>query len=316
MGKSRANGQLSDLKNMEVSRAETATMLRRYFQRAKRRKRILKAAGIFGVVLIALGGIGTWLWDESDAFKVALLRVVSSVASIHLEPEMVAVPGGTFRQGDIYDEDIINEQPLRDVNIKKFAMGRFEVTFEEYDRFAIARGRALTRDEGWGRGSRPVINVSWEDAVSYAKWLSEETGRRYRLPTEAEWEYAARSGGKEEIWSGTSDKEQLADYAWFNMNSTGRTQPVGTKKSNGLGLKDMNGNVWEWVEDCWHDDYNNAPTDGSAWLEENGGNCGIRLRRGGAWTNSPASLRSSSRNWYSADTRSILIGFRLAQDVD
>ena len=152
--------------------------------------------------------------------------------------------------------------------------------------------------------------------MSYAKWLSEETGRRYRLPTEAEWEYAARSGGKDEIWSGTSDKEQLADYAWFNMNSTGSTQPVGTKKSNGLGLKDMNGNVWEWVEDCWHDDYNNAPTDGSAWLEENGGNCGIRLRRGGAWTNSPPSLRSTSRNWYSADTRSTLIGFRLAQDVD
>ena len=160
IGKSRANRQLSDLKNLEVSRAETATMLKKYYQRAKRRKRILKVAGIFGVVLMVLGGIGTWLWDESHAFKVVFLRVVSSVASIHVEPEMVSIPAGTFRQGDIYDEDNVSEQSLRDVKIKKFAMGRFEVTFEEYDRFAIATSRVLTRDEDWGRDNRPVINVS------------------------------------------------------------------------------------------------------------------------------------------------------------
>jgi formylglycine-generating enzyme required for sulfatase activity len=152
--------------------------------------------------------------------------------------------------------------------------------------------------------------------VNYATWLSQATGSLYRLPTEAEWEYAARNGGKDEIWAGTSDQEQLANYAWFSSNSAGRTQQVGTKKSNGLGLKDMSGNVWEWVEDCWHDDYNDAPIDGTAWLEMNGGNCGVRLRRGGGWTNPPMSLRSSLRNWYSADTRSILIGFRLAQDID
>lgn len=276
----------------------------------------MKTAGIIGVLLILLGGIGIWLWDKNMTFKVAILRAASTVMSIHVEPDMVSIPAGTFRQGNIHGEEESTEQPIRDVNIKKFAMGRFEVTFEEYDRFAIANGLALPRDEGWGRGNRPVINVSWEDAVNYAKWLSQESGRRYRLPTEAEWEYAARNGGKDEIWVGTSAKKQLENFAWFNTNSAGRTQPVGTKKSNGLGLHDMSGNVWEWVQDCWHDDYQDAPTDGSAWLEPNGGNCGMRLRRGGAWTNPPMSLRASLRNWYSADTRSILIGFRLAQDIE
>lgn len=314
-GKSGANGQPSDLENMDVSRAETATMLKKHFQRAKRRKRWLKTAGILGFLLMLLGGISTWLWSENPTFKNAMLRAASTVVSIHVEPEMVTVPAGTFRQGDTHGGEYVSEQPLRDVKIKKFAMGRSEVTFEEYDRFAIATGRLLPRDEGWGRGSRPVINVSWEDAVNYAKWLSQATGRRYRLPTESEWEYAARSRGKDEIWAGTSDQEQLANYAWFDSNSAGRTQPVGTKNPNGLGLKDLSGNVWEWVEDCWHDDYNDAPTDGSAWLEGNGGNCSVRLRRGGGWTNPLISLRTSLRNWYSADTRSILIGFRLVQDI-
>jgi formylglycine-generating enzyme required for sulfatase activity len=316
IGKSWFSGRTSGLEYTDFSRAETATMLKKHFQRAKRRKRWMKTAGIIGVMLILLGGIGIWLWDENMTFKVAILRAASTVMSIHVEPEMVSIPAGTFQQGNIHGEDESSEHPIRDVSIKKFAMGRFEVTFEEYDRFAIATDRPLPRDEGWGRGSRPVINVSWEDAVNYAKWLAQQTGRRYRLPAETEWEYAARNGGKDEIWAGTSDAEQLADYAWFNINSTGRTQPVGTKKPNGLGLKDMSGNVWEWVEDCWHDDYNDAPTDNSAGLEGNGGNCGMRLRRGGAWTDSPMSLRSSFRNGYSADTRSILIGFRLAQDID
>ncbi len=209
----------------------------------------MQAAGILGAILIILGGIGTGLWHEHEPFKVATLRIVSPVVSIHVEPEMVSIPAGTFRPGNISDEDESSEPPIREISIKKFAMGRFEVTFEEYDRFAIATDRSLPRDAGWGRGSRPVINVSWEDAVNYAKWLTQQTGRRYRLPTEAEWEYVARNGGKDEIWAGTSDAEQLADYAWFNVNSTGRTQPVGTKNPNGLGIKDMSGNVWEWVED-------------------------------------------------------------------
>lgn len=314
--KSRVGRQTSDPDDTDVSRAETATLLKKNYQLARRRKRWLKTAGILGIILMILGGIGTWLWHENETFKIATLRILSPVVSIHVAPDMISIPAGTFRQGYRDDEENTSGQPLRDVTIKRFALGRFEVTFEEYDRFVIATGRAMPRDEGWGRDRRPVINVSWEDAVNYADWLSRETGRHYRLPTESEWEYAARNRGKDNMWAGTSDEEQLGSYAWFDTNSTGKTQPVGTKNSNGLGLSDMSGNVWEWVQDCWHDDYTDAPTDGSAWLERNGGNCGMRLRRGGAWTESPMSLRSSFRNWYSADTRSIQIGFRLAQDPE
>ncbi|HBP90253.1 MAG TPA: formylglycine-generating enzyme family protein [Nitrospirales bacterium] len=304
------------LNSTESSRAETVSMLKKHYQLAKRRKRWLKIAGIMGLIVILLGVFGIWLSGENQAFKMAMLRVVSPVMSIHLEPEMVSIPAGTFRQGNLQGDDESSERPVRDVHIKKFALGRYEVTFEEFDRFAMATGRPFVRDEGWGRDRRPVINVSWEDAVNYAEWLSQETGRRYRLPTESEWEFAARNRGRDEIWAGTSDQEQLATYAWFNTNSTGRTQPVGTQQANGLGLQDMSGNVWEWVQDCWHDDYQHAPTNGSAWLEANDGTCGTRVRRGGSWTNSPGSLRSSFRTGYSADSRSIQIGFRLAQDID
>ncbi len=190
---------------------------------------------------------------------------------------------------------------IRPVTVKPFAMGKYEVTFQEYDRYVELTGGRSPGDESWGREKRPVINVSWDDAVAYAKWLSQATGKRYRLPTESEWEYAARSGGKDEIWAGTSDEEQLADYAVYDQRRT--TEPVGSKKPNGLGLFDMSGNVWEWVEDCWHDNYEEAPTDGSAWLEVNGGDCGERVVRGGSWGGTPVDLRVSDRGRYSTDAR-------------
>jgi Sulfatase-modifying factor enzyme 1 len=126
------------------------------------------------------------------------------------------------------------------------------------------------------------------------RWLSEQTGKRYRLPSEAEWEYSARSSGKDEFWAGTSDESKLSEYAVFG--TTKGTEPVGTKKPNGLGLYDMSGNVWEWVEDCWHGDYNGAPTDGRPWKVENGGECGRRVIRGGSWDDRPGDLRSSFRD--------------------
>lgn len=316
IGKPSSKSRIPSLNSQESSHAETVSMLKKQYQLAKRQKRWMKRAGIMGVVVILLGGLGTWLAEENKTFKMAILGFVAPVVSIHLDPEMVTIPAGRFQQGDSRGEDTSSEHPLREVHIKKFSLGRFEVTFEEFDRFAMATGRPFPGDEGWGRERRPVINVSWEDAVDYATWLSEGTGLRYRLPTESEWEYAARNRGNDEIWSGTSEQEQLATYAWFNTNSTGRTQPVGTQQANGLGLHDMSGNVWEWVQDCWHDDYQHAPTNGSAWLEANEGSCGTRVRRGGGWTNASMSLRASFRNGYNADSRSIQIGFRLAQDID
>ena len=193
---------------------------------------------------------------------------------------------------------------------KPFAIGRYEVTFNEYDLFAKAAEKSLPYDGGWGRGRRPVINVSWADAREYVEWLAEQTGKRYRLPSEAEWEYAARSGGKEEMFAGTSDERNVGEYAVINSTR----EPVGTKAPNGLGLYDMSGNVEEWVEDCWHENYNGAPTDGRAWLEENGGDCGQRVWRGGSWS-SPC-IRSSYRSKTSAGDRFWSLGFRVARDLN
>jgi formylglycine-generating enzyme required for sulfatase activity len=230
------------------------------------------------------------------------------------EPEMVEIPRGTFRIGDDRDKSCLPVHAVRIV--RPFAIGQYEVTFEEYDRFARSTGRELPHDEGWGRGQRPVINVSWNDAVEYAKWLSAQTGKRYRLPSEAEWEYAARSGGKDERWAGTSREQELGQYAWYQANRGDKTQPVGSKKSNRLGLYDMSGNVWEWVQDCWHNNYDGAPTDGSAWGQENDGDCSRRVIRGGSWYSVPADLLVSSRGKDEAGDRTNIIGFRLAQDID
>lgn len=228
---------------------------------------------------------------------------------------MKKIDGGSFKQGDVEQLGESWRNPVRPVTIKPFAMGIYEVTFEEYDRFAIAEGRPLPGHQDWGRGSRPVINVSWDDAKYYATWLSQATGKRYRLPTESEWEYAARSGARQEAWAGTSEESKLGEYAVFADNSSNRTTEVGTKQANWFGLHDLSGNVWEWVEDCAHETYRGAPEDGSAWLETNKGDCGGRVIRGGSWIGEPEFLRASKRYWTDAALRNDFIGFRLAQDL-
>ncbi len=280
--------------------------------RTHKSRRRLVAAIVAGLVLGVIGGTGTWLWKEGVTVEHAILRVASRVMSIHKAPEMVTVPAGTFRQGDLHGSGPSDEKPVRDVTIKEFAIGKYEVTFEEYARFAIAAGRPLPHDEHWGRGRRPVINGWWGVAVAYADWLSKATGKRYRLPTESEWEYAARSGGQDQRWAGTSDDKLLPDYAVYDSR---QTQPVGSKKPNWLGLYDMSGNVWEWVQDCWHETYKGAPLDGAAWLEAGGGNCGRRVLRGGAWFRNPVDLRASLRYSYLAASRDFTIGFRLVRDI-
>ena len=207
---------------------------------------------------------------------------------------MVLIPTGEFMMGSPDGQGDTDEHPAHKVRFSKpYAIARYETTFEEYDRFAKATGRRLPDDNGWGRGRRPVINVSWQDAKDYAAWLSQETGKPYRLPTEAEWEYAARSGGHRDIWAGTSEESELKHYAVYGAK---QTEPVGGKKPNGLGLSDMSGNVWEWVEDCWHGTYQGAPKDGTAWGQAGGGDCGLRVVCGGSWYFVPGSLRASYRS--------------------
>ncbi len=209
-------------------------------------------------------------------------------------PEMVVIPAGKFWMGSDKARDAEADEaelPRHRVLIAKpFAMGKHQVTFEDYDRYAEASGRERPAEAGWGRGTRPVISVSWEEAVAYAKWLSEQTGKRYRLPTESEWEYAARAGSATRYWWG--DDVRQDGHVWANCADCGsewdgKQAPVGSFEPNPWGLHDMLGNVLEWVQDCWHDEYQGAPEDGSAWEESD--YCARRVVRGSGFGLSPGS---------------------------
>jgi sulfatase modifying factor 1 len=205
--------------------------------------------------------------------------------------EFVFVKGGTFEMGDIFGDGLIDEKPIHTVTLSDFYMSKYEVTFAQYDAFCDATGVGKPDDRGWGRSNRPVINVSWNDAVAFCEWLTQKAGARVRLPTEAEWEYAARSGGKREKWAGATGQNSLGDFAWYDSNSGNRTQPVGQKRPNGLGLYDMTGNAWEWCSD-WYGFYSSGQQ-----TNPPGPSSGIyRVTRGGSWFNSTGSLRCSTRS--------------------
>jgi len=230
-------------------------------------------------------------------------------------PEMVVMPAGSFTLGSPSNEEGrgSDEGPQRQVRIRQpFAVGKFEVTFDEWDA-CVAHGGCKPQpdDLSWGRGRRPVIHVSWDDAKQYVAWIAKLTGKPYRLLTEVEWEYAARAGGSGRYSFG-DDERQLGDHAWYGRNSGGKTQPVGQKIANAFGLHDMHGNVREWVEDCYRDSYQGAPTDGLAWTT---GDCGRRVVRGGSWLSYPRDLRSAYRLWFTTDSRIYVQGFRLARTL-
>ena len=177
-----------------------------------------------------------------------------------------------------------------------------------------ATGRDSPRDYGWGRGGHPVIDVSWEDARAYAEWLSAETGERYRLPSEAEWEYAARAGTTTAYSWGNDIGQNRANCDGCGSRwDDEQTVPAGSFAANAWGLHDMHGNVWEWVEDCWHDSYARAPADGSTWTR--GGDCGRRVVRSGSWNNAPGYLRSADRLRDGVGNRYDDVGFRLARTL-
>ncbi len=229
-------------------------------------------------------------------------------------PLMQELPLGEFLMGDLNRIGDDNERPVREITFAyRFAIGVHEVTFAEYDQFAMATGRDLPDDAGWGRGDRPVINVSWEDARAYAQWLREVTGQPYRLPSEAEWEYAARAGTGSAWWWGNQLEPGMAVCDGCGTQWDGQqTAPVGQFPANAWGLKDMHGNVEEWVEDCYTDHYTSAPEDGSAMRS---GNCHLRVLRGGSWFDIPRVIRSSSRYRQELDARQNTYGFRVAVDL-
>ena len=225
-------------------------------------------------------------------------------------PEMVVIPAGRFNMGCVSGQNCEGDElPVHEVVIvRPFAMSKFEVTFEDYDRFTQLDE---VDDEGWGRGRQPVVNASWDDATAYAAWLSEQTGKRYRLPSEAEWEYAARAGSTTQYGWGDDIGRNRANCVdcrdpWDN------TAPVGSFSANAWGLHDMHGNVWEWVQDCYSNTYAGVPTDGSASISEN---CSQRVLRGGSWATIPDNTRSAYRSRNSPRFRYPGFGFRLVRDL-
>ena len=201
-------------------------------------------------------------------------------------------------------------------------MGKYEVTFGEWDEIVCGicwgrRGSGGYRpgDEGWGRGDRPVVNsVSWEDAKGYVEWLSRKTGKGYRLLSESEWEYAARAGTTTAYsWGEEIGVNRANCHGCGSRWDVQSTAPVGSFGANGYGLHDMHGNVWEWMEDCWHGNYEGAPRDGRAWTT--GGDCSSRVLRGGSWYFLPRYLRSAFRFWFTAGSRYNNLGFRVARTL-
>ena len=280
-------------------------------------------------------------------------------------PEMVVIPAGTFRMGSPASEEgrYDDEGPQHRVTVQSFALGRYEVTREEYSAFAAATGhdvsggcftlgaedngsgrrtiwsldsRASWREPGFAQGANaPVTCVSWRDAKAYVAWLRRETGLSYRLPSEAEWEYAARAGTTTRWYWGNGSgarcdyangqdaayKRYLEERFGGNWNTAddctdgaSGTASVGEYGANDFRLFDMLGNVGEWMEDCWHDSYRGAPSDGTAWMD--GGNCGRSVLRGGSWNSDPRFLRSAARFWYITELRYINVGFRVARTLD
>lgn len=244
----------------------------------------------------------------------SLMRFRDHFGDAGFAPLMQALPPGEFLMGDLNRMGDDNERPVRTITFDyAFALSVHEVTFAEYDQFAIATGRPLPDDEGWGREQRPVINVSWEDASDYTRWLADVTGEPYRLPTEAEWEYTARAGTISAWWWGNELIPAMAVCDGCGTQWDGQqTAPVGQLPANPWGFMDMHGNVDEWVQDCYSDHYSQAPEDGSAVLS---GDCQLRVMRGGSWFDIPRVIRSSSRYRHTIDSRRNTWGFRVAVDL-
>ena len=304
------------------------------------------------IVLLLVIGVLQWLSSSPPVPERAVGEVFrDALKSGGKGPEMVVLPTGSSRMGDLSGDGDSDEGPIRTVNIsKRIAMGRYEVTVDEFRRFVTASGyrTEAERNTGGSQGCRtlgsptrnlwdwtpyrswsnlvykveedqPVVCVGRNDARRYIDWLNEDTGGGYRLPSESEWEYAARAGTRTRYSWGDEINCGQARYGRRSggecSDSFDGTYSVGSFEPNAFGLFDMHGNVWEWVEDCWHDNYEDAPTDGRAWTS----GCGSDVRavvRGGSWYDIPWNLRSAYRYWIGPSDRGGNLGFRLVQDLN
>jgi len=328
--------------NLEPTDHDYLAACRKAEADARRGKRLL-LAGLYVLLVGIIVGLVGWIeqatvadqwryWTVTWPYERAKVRpyVLSTAKERALKPgdsfkecaqdcpEMIVVPAGSFTMGG----PINGAQPQHTVTFAKpFAVSKYELTFADWD--ACVKGGGCNgykpTDRGWGRGQQPAINVDWDDAQAYVAWLSQVTGKTYRLLTEAEYEYATRAGTTTAYPWG--DDIKLNGQAMANCDGCGskwnnqQTAPVGSFASNKFGLYDMVGNVFEWTEDCRHKNYNVAPADGSAWLQANGGDCTNRILRGGSWNYTPDDLRSASRGRFSTESRVDYIGFRLGRTL-
>lgn len=240
--------------------------------------------------------------------RLAALDAPKPVGSVFRDcshcPEMVVLPAGSFVMGSPLTEAerSADEGPARVVRVERFALGKTEVTQGQW---RLVMGSNPSHFSGCGDDC-PVERVNWDDAQAFVRKLNEKTAKVYRLPSEAEWEYACRAGGVHKYCGGGS----IDDVAWYEGNSRGTTQTVAGKQRNSWGLYDMSGNVWEWTEDCWNDSYSGAPSDSGAWMS---GDCGRRVLRGGSWVNGQQGPRSARRIGGVSAIRDDFSGFRLAR---
>ena len=303
-----------------------------------RRRAVIGAEKRLGMVVLALFTIpvGATTPDATGAregLSASQSGTVSAPLSLtrdplrdgSLGPEMVVIPPGKFQMGCVSGKWCqSDDQPGRVVRFERpFAIGKFEVTFADYDRFAEATGAEKPHDEGFGRGRRPVINVAWNNAAAYASWVSSQTGESYRLPNEAEWEYAARAGTVTAFSAGDCiDTEQAnydGNYGWNDCPKTGafrrRTVEVGSLPPNPWGLNEVHGNASEWVQDCWSTDYEATSASSEGRNEVSIGACDLRVVRGGSWFDGPVNLRSAARSRNYSGFLDFTLGFRLVKDL-
>jgi len=231
-------------------------------------------------------------------------QIITETLAGNIKLEMIKIPAGSFLIGSADNDESADddEKPQHRVNLQEFYLGKYPVTQEQYQTI-MGNNPSSFKDNP----KNPVESVSWNDAQAFCQKLSEKTGKKYRLPSEAEWEYACRAGSQTRYYFG-DNAELLGQYAWYRYNSASKTHPVGQKKPNNWGLYDMHGNVWEWCEDGWHENYQNAPKDCSAW-NDNHSQTNRRVLRGGSWYYSLRYCRSACRRSFGSRINSY--GFRI-----